>query len=111
MSYVEIHADAIAMLYQKKGLVIFDTRDAVSYQAGHLPGAVPISDDAIGQLIVGRKRNNPVLVYCYHGNSSRDICQLLSGMGFAEVYNLSGGWKALEQDNQLSNTMMGYSIA
>lgn len=34
------------------------------------------------------------MVYCAHGNSSRDICHLLSSMGFKEVYNLEGGWLA-----------------
>lgn len=34
------------------------------------------------------------MVYCYHGNSSRDLCQLLNGLGFTQVYNLEGGWQA-----------------
>jgi ankyrin repeat protein len=38
-----------------------------------------------------------VLVYCYHGNSSRDICQFIAGFGFKRVYNLVGGWQAWEQ--------------
>ena len=41
-----------------------------------------------------RRRNPPVVVYCYHANSSRDLCTLLSGFGFSQVFNLEGGWRA-----------------
>jgi len=39
-------------------------------------------------------------VYCYHGNSSRDLCTLLVGMGLRQVYNLVGGWAAWESWQQ-----------
>jgi hypothetical protein len=40
-----------------------------------------------------RQRERPVLVYCYHGNSSRDLCQFIAGFGYTRVYNLVGGWQ------------------
>ena len=94
MSYQDILPNELETLYQHENVTIFDTREASYFTQGHLDNAIPISDQAIKQLIIRKQRHNPVLVYCYHGNSSRDICTLLNGMGFSEVYNLEGGWRA-----------------
>lgn len=97
MSYQDILASDVGSLFNSNDLTIFDTRDANSYSQGHLDGALPISDQEIKSLIVRNQRKNPILVYCYHGNSSRDICSLLCGIGFTQVYNLEGGWLAWQQ--------------
>lgn len=94
MSYQDIHPMELPPLLGSNELIIFDTRDANSFAQGHLQGAMPISDAEIKRLIVTKQRTKPVLVYCYHGNSSRDICSLLGNFGFSEVYNLEGGWQA-----------------
>jgi len=94
MSYKDISPADLPSLASDPSLVIFDTRDPVSYANGHLDGASPVSDAALMQLIRARQRERPILVYCYRGNSSRDMCQLITGMGFTQVYNLAGGWEA-----------------
>ncbi len=94
MNYLELFPQQLAGLQLNNDLTIFDTRDSASFNQGHIPGARMIDDNEIKKLIIQKKRNSPVVVYCDHGNSSRDICHLLSGMGFKEVYNLEGGWLA-----------------
>lgn len=96
MSYQDIDVQELDEFLQQSQPIIFDTRDAISFSQGHLTGASMITDQAIQKLMLGGKRNLPVLIYCYHGNSSRDVCQLLSAMGFSDVYNLTGGWQALQ---------------
>lgn len=94
MSFQDIRPSGVQLLYLRKNLMVFDTRDANNYAQGHLQGAIPPSDEIIKKIIIRKQRNNPVLVYCYHGNSSKDFCSLLCGFGFTEVYNLEGGWLA-----------------
>lgn len=94
MSYHDLLPQELSDLQQQEELIIFDTRDSASFSLGHIPGARMIADAEIKSLILQRKSSVPVIVYCAHGNSSRDICQLLSGMGFKQVYNLEGGWLA-----------------
>jgi rubrerythrin len=51
----------------------------------------------LGDLQEGTQNLNPAkptLVYCAVGGRSRVAAQLLSGRGFQEVYNISGGIKA-----------------
>lgn len=100
MAYYDLDCSEIATLRAESDLLIFDTRDAGSYARSHLDGAQPVSDAVLKQLMKSRERARPVLVYCYRGNSSRDICQFIAGMGYSRVYNLSGGWQAWEAFNQ-----------
>ncbi len=94
MSYQDLLPQELPNLQQREDLTIFDTRDHASFTQGHIPGARMINDDEIKKLIIKKKRAAPVVIYCAHGNTSRDLCQLICGMDFKEVYNLQGGWLA-----------------
>ena len=38
--------------------------------------------------------DQPVLVLCYHGNSSKGAAQYLINQGFDQVYSVDGGFDA-----------------
>ncbi len=97
MSYCDIHPAEVEALRAEADLLILDTRDPASYAKGHLDDAHPISDALLRQLMMSRQRERPIMVYCYHGNSSRDICRFIAGFGYSRVYNLVGGWQAWAQ--------------
>uniref|UniRef100_A0A7C3Z044 Sulfurtransferase n=1 Tax=Desulfobacca acetoxidans TaxID=60893 RepID=A0A7C3Z044_9BACT len=73
---------------------LLDVRQPWEYEEDHLPGAklVPLGDLKEGTRELDPEK--PTLVYCAVGGRSRVAAQLLSGRGFKEVYNLSGGIKA-----------------
>lgn len=100
MNYQDISVAEMEVLLQKDGLTIIDMRDAQTRSRGQLSNAQAASEQLISALMRQRKTNPHVLVYCYHGNSSRDLCSLLSQMGLTRVYNLSGGWAAWENWQQ-----------
>lgn len=103
MSYETLFANQVEELLVQSATVVFDHRDARSYAGGHIPGAVPVTDENIGSLIKSKNYDSPILVYCYHGISSRDLCGFLVKLGFRRVYNLEGGWQAWSAyENQLS---------
>ncbi len=82
---------------QKEGAyTLLDVRQPWEYEEDHIPGAklIPLAElkDAVTELDSAR----PTLVYCAVGGRSRVAAQLLSGMGFKEVYNLSGGIKGYQ---------------
>lgn len=97
MTYQDLQACQITALRAEGEVLIFDSRDPVSYAAGHLDGAQPINDAALRQLMKRGQRQQPILVYCYHGNSSRELCQFIAGLGFSRVHNLVGGWQGWQQ--------------
>ena len=73
---------------------LLDVRQPGEYETEHIPGArlIPLPDlrDGLSQL----DKNKPVIAYCAIGGRSLAAAQLLSGLGFKEIYNLKGGIKA-----------------
>ncbi|MET0066998.1 MAG: ankyrin repeat domain-containing protein [Candidatus Thiodiazotropha sp.] len=96
MSYTDIHPELLNRITAIPGLIIIDQRDELSRSRGQLPGSVTPSEEMIAGLVRRRRDNPPVLVYCYHGNQSRELCAFLSQFGLSQLYNLEGGWQALE---------------
>ncbi|OBS10569.1 rhodanese-like domain-containing protein [Acidihalobacter prosperus] len=97
MSYQDIDAVEVHALLGRDDLVVIDVRDAHAQARGRLPHAMPPSDEVIDALISRRHQPLSVLVYCYHGHSSRDLCAFLTRIGLRRVYNLAGGWAAWER--------------
>lgn len=96
MSYRDIEPEGLSEVTSLPGVTIIDQRDGLTRSLGELPGAVPPSDKLIAGLVRRRRENPPVLVYCYHGNQSRDLCRFLGQLGLQQVFNLAGGWQALQ---------------
>jgi rhodanese-related sulfurtransferase/rubrerythrin len=80
--------------HQEGTFTLLDVRQPWEYEEDHIPGAklVPLGDLKEGTQNLDPER--PTLVYCAVGGRSRVAAQLLSGRGFKEVYNISGGIKA-----------------
>jgi rhodanese-related sulfurtransferase len=75
---------------------LLDVRQPWEYEEEHIPGAKLIP---LPQLHDSYKELDPeksTLVHCAIGGRSRVAAQMLSGLGFMEVYNLSGGIKAFK---------------
>lgn len=93
-TYVDVSPEEAQNLVRRGDCLVLDARDPHSYKEGHIDGAVLVHEGLTRALLRQRKTPRPVLVYCYLGNSSRDIAQLLSNAGYPEVHNLSGGYTA-----------------
>lgn len=75
-------------------VAILDIRDPGSYQNGHITGATSITEDSdIEKFLNASDKQKPVLVYCYHGNSSQGASAFLCEQGFKEVYSMKGGFE------------------
>lgn len=93
MSWQRISPAKAAALLAEKATAVVDVRDAHSFRAGHLPGAVLLDNQSVQDFIERTDKSVPVLVCCYHGNSSQSAAAWLSEKGFAEVYSLDGGFE------------------
>ena len=74
--------------------VLVDIRDPQSFAMGHTPGAFHLTNDTLGAFMRDNDFDTPVMVMCYHGNSSRGAAQYLLHQGFEEVYSIDGGFEA-----------------
>ncbi|MGB1200626.1 MAG: thiosulfate sulfurtransferase GlpE [Cognaticolwellia aestuarii] len=72
--------------------VVVDIRDPASYQAGHIPNALHLSNESLPDFLRDADFDAPVVVCCYHGISSQQAAQFLISQDFTEVYSLDGGF-------------------
>src|SRR5271163_735065 len=74
-------------------MVIIDVRDQESFSNGHIKGAIQLSVADMKLFCQTTSKNQPLLVYCYHGISSQAVAQHLLDQGFLTVYSLLGGFE------------------
>jgi sulfur-carrier protein adenylyltransferase/sulfurtransferase len=91
-------------------VTILDVRQPKEYESGHIPGAVlaPLPD--LTDFMDRIDRNKPVFVYCAMGGRSRVAAQLLSGQGFANILNLSGGFNSWTSDTAFLGEEKGLAL-
>ena len=71
-----------------------DIRDADSYSAGHVEGAFSLNDSNIGLFMSETDKSKTHIIYCYHGNSSKQATEFFMNNGFDSVYSMAGGYEA-----------------
>jgi rhodanese-related sulfurtransferase/rubrerythrin len=74
--------------------LILDVRQPGEYQEAHIPGARLLPLPELPGAYQTLDPDKPTIVHCAIGGRSRVAAQMLSGLGFKEVYNLAGGIKA-----------------
>jgi thiosulfate sulfurtransferase len=92
--FKEISAQKAQEMFEEDSANVVDIRDPGSYAAGHIPNAVSLNDGNVKEYIESADKEKPLIVCCYHGNSSRGAAEYLSQNGFKEVYSMTGGFEA-----------------
>ena len=86
-----------AQALRDQGAVVVDIRDPQAYAAGHIKDATHLDNHSLHDFIAKADLDAPLIVACYHGNSSQSAAAYLASQGFSEVYSLDGGfelWRA-----------------
>ncbi|MEE2001156.1 thiosulfate sulfurtransferase GlpE [Alkalimonas sp. MEB108] len=94
-------ADTASRLQQRTA-VIADIRDEQSYAAGHIAGAWHLTSASLPAFMQQHDFATPVVVVCYHGNSSQGAAQYLAQQGFDEVYSMDGGMALWQQQHPVT---------
>jgi len=85
-------ADAHEMI-SKKEVNIVDIRDLNSFNSGHILDAEHVDNHSLANFIQDTDQDVPLIVCCYHGNSSQPAAAYMAEKGFEEVYSLDGGYE------------------
>jgi thiosulfate sulfurtransferase len=80
-----------------------DVRDPGSFQSAHVPGALLLSDANVQEFVAKADKKKPVVVYCYHGNTSQGAAAYLMDQGFQEVYSVMGGFEEWRQTEKIES--------
>lgn len=79
--------------------VLVDIRDYDSYNLSHALKAIHLNEN-LSEFIDNTPKDVPILVMCYHGNSSQVAAQFLYEYGFSNVYSIDGGYEAWIENGQ-----------
>ena len=94
MDVPEIDMQQAQLLFAAGTATFVDVRDADSFRAEHIPGAIHLDDSNVQQFVASADKQAAVVVYCYHGNSSLGAAAFFQDQGFTVVSSLSGGFTA-----------------
>lgn len=62
---LRIEWTAFKPLYDARGVVVVDVREAVSYESGHIPGARSIPwNEVAGRVAELKRLGKPIVLYC-----------------------------------------------
>jgi rhodanese-related sulfurtransferase len=86
----------VTRLINSANAVLLDVRETREFEGGRLPNAVhiPLSQLESRGSELARNTARPIVAYCMNGNRSRMAAKALARLGFKDVYNLQGGYRA-----------------
>lgn len=94
MPFKRISIDEAKAMIDKGGVTIGDVRDSDSYRSNCIAGAIHVQQETLDDFLQATPKDKPLVLYCYHGNSSQGAADFFDGQGFAEVYSVDGGFEA-----------------
>lgn len=92
-SYTQISMEeAVKMMETEENYVILDVRTTEEYEAGHIPGAVCVPNETIGEEAVEElpDKEQMILIYCRSGNRSKQAAGKLLEQGYTNIYEFGG---------------------
>ena len=82
-----------AQALREQGAVVVDIRDPQSFANGHISGSSHLDNHSLADFIAKADFDHPLIVTCYHGNSSQSAAAYFIQQGFSDVYSLDGGFE------------------
>jgi len=91
-SFKHLSVSELHQVIASNSHVVVDIRDPASFQSGRIKGSTHLSNESISDFMREADLDAPVVVCCYHGNSSQQAAQYLVSQDFTDVYSLDGGF-------------------
>ena len=93
MSFRRINRENCKQLLVETEVTLLDIRDPQSFIAGHIEQAIHIEQIDLDRFVEEQPKEKPLVIYCYHGNSSQSAAAYFAEKGFTNVYSLDGGYE------------------
>ena len=89
--------EIVQIMNENKDYIILDVRTIEEYNEGHIPNAICIPNETIGEDIVSKLPNKEqlILIYCRSGNRSKQAAKKLNQLGYTNLIEFGGiiDWK------------------
>jgi len=92
-SYRQIGMDeAVALMQNEDDYIILDVRTREEFEQRHIPGAILIPNETIGNEEIPElpDKDQLILVYCRSGNRSKQASEKLVKLGYTNIVEFGG---------------------
>ena len=92
-SYRQISMEeAVARMEQEADYILLDVRTQEEYAQGHIPGAICVPNETIGDQEIPElpDKDQLILVYCRSGNRSKQAAAKLAALGYSDIREFGG---------------------
>ena len=92
-TYRQITMNEAALMMSEEGnYIILDVRTAEEYKEKHIPGAICIPNETIGNNQINElpDKNQLIMVYCRSGNRSKQASEKLFNLGYTNIVEFGG---------------------
>ena len=92
-SYRQIRMEeAAAMMERETDYILLDVRTQEEYTQGHIPGAICVPNETIGDREIPElpDKDQLILVYCRSGNRSKQASEKLVQLGYTNIVEFGG---------------------
>lgn len=93
MPFTRISISEAQTLIKKEDVTLIDIRDFASFNAGNIENSIHVTNENVQEIAESVNKNKPLIIYCYHGNSSQGAADYFSSLGFSECYSVDGGYE------------------
>lgn len=85
-------SEAVTMMENEDGYIILDVRRPDEFAAGHIPNAINIPNESIGDEEIAElpDKDQLILVYCRSGNRSKQASEKLVKLGYTNIVEFGG---------------------
>ncbi|MGJ8618911.1 MAG: thiosulfate sulfurtransferase GlpE [Methylophilaceae bacterium] len=93
MSYQCISVSEAVNILKSESATLLDIRDQISFLTGHIADSIHLSNENVDEVVSSLDKEKPVIIYCYHGNSSKGAADYFYNLGFKKSYSVNGGYE------------------
>ena len=90
-------AEAVSLMEAEENYIILDVRTQAEYEEKHIPGAICIPNETIGNNTISElpDKEQLILIYCRSGNRSKQAAEKLKKLGYTNLIEFGGiiDWK------------------
>lgn len=100
--YIEPQALSERMESGDTELLVLDVRSTAEFDEGHIPGAINIPHDVLGERIaeLGPAGERDLIVYCRSGRRSAIALETLKEAGFSRLFHLEGDYLRWSEESR-----------
>lgn len=89
--------EIVQIMNENSNYIILDVRTIEEYNEGHIPNAICIPNESIGNEPIKELPNKEqlILIYCRSGNRSKQAAEKLKNLGYTNLIEFGGikDWK------------------